>query len=187
MNGGIRRSGWDECVARHVNAPGQGGVDSIIAVSGGETADAADAVADGRSGSGEIEDAQTGLCSTEPVGTQGDALSDERGDPGNQTAKPGKAGFEPGKKAKENVSGAAGAGRGDLAPSGSEFVWIFKFVPKLGADDAGYDREDDDVEPDLEADEEDTRWDFESEWAGVNVQYVQFISQLRCSELIKLL
>ncbi len=129
-----------------MHAPGQGGVDAVVAVTGSKAADAAYAIAHRRGGRSEVENAEGGLALTKAVGTQGDALGDKGGDPGKEAAEPGEAGLEPGEKAEEDVPGMLRAREGDLAPGGGEFAGILEFVPEFGADDAGDDGEHDDIE-----------------------------------------
>jgi len=79
----------------HVDAPGEGGVDAVVAVAGEQAADAAYAVADGSGGGGEIEHAEGGAMAGEAVGFGQDALIHEHGDASEEAAVPGKAGLEP--------------------------------------------------------------------------------------------
>jgi hypothetical protein len=134
-----------------VDSPGEGGVDAVVAVAGGEAADASDAVADGGGGGGEVKHAEGAYAGTlgafeRAFEVGGVALPGEGGDAGEETSEPGEAGLEPVEEAHEDFAGVVPAGEEDLMPGGGEFANVLELVPGLGSDDAGDDDEGDDVE-----------------------------------------
>ena len=146
LDEGGRWIGRDKGVFCHVDAPGEGGVDAVVAVAGGEAADATDAVADGSGGGGEVQHAKGSAMATKAVWLGDVALEHEHGDAGKQAAEPGEAGLEPVQEVEQNVSGVVDAGEEDLLPGELEFADVFELMPELGADDAGEDDHGDDVE-----------------------------------------
>ena len=74
LDGGRRRVGEDEGAGvfgeavHHVDAPGEGGVDAVVAVAGEQAADAAYSIADSRGGGGEVQHAEGGAAAGEAVG-----------------------------------------------------------------------------------------------------------------------
>lgn len=152
LDGGGGRVGDDQGAGvlgeavHHVDAPGEGGVDAVVAIAGEQAADAADTVADGGGRGGEVEHAKGGAAAGEAVGFREDTLVHEHGDGGEQAAVPGKAGLEPVKEVEEDLGGVMDAGEEDVAPGGDEVGDGLELMPELGADDAGEDDHGDDVE-----------------------------------------
>jgi len=130
----------------HVDAPGEGGVDAVVAVAGEQAADAADAVSDRGGRGGEVQHAEGGAVAGEAVGLGEDALIHEHGDAGEQASIPGEAGLEPVEEVEEDLGEVMEARGDDVAPGGLHVGDIFEFVPELGADDAGEDDHGDDAE-----------------------------------------
>ena len=133
-------------VARHVDAPGQRGVDAVVAVAGGEAADAAYAVADGRGRSGKVHHSPRAARAGEAVGPGQVSLQHKHGDSGQQASEPGKAGLEPVQEAEEDISGMRPAGGKNLVPGYGQQLGVLQLVPGLGADDAGDDYQRDHVQ-----------------------------------------
>jgi len=129
-----------------VNAPGEGGVDAVVAVAGEQAADATDAVADGSGGGGEVEHAEGGAMAGEAVGFGEDALVHEHGDAGEQAAVPREAGLKPVQEVEEDLGEVMEAGSEDLTPGGLHVGNVFELVPELGADNAGEYHHGDDAE-----------------------------------------
>ena len=96
------------------HAPRQPGRNPVIAVAGGETAEASEAVAHGGSGSGEVEHCQARNAVTAPLPHEGE-------DAGKETSEPGEA-------------GAIEEHRGGVL---DERLRIFQDMPELGTDDSG--------------------------------------------------
>ena len=144
--------GRNEGVLGHVHAPGQRGVDAVVAVAGGEAADAADAVADGGGGGGEVEHAQPAEAragdvfsgplkrATRPCHIEGD-------DAGDQAAEPGEAGAKPARGSSRTISmGWCQPGSRIWCQAAASMRGSLQLVPELGAKDAGEDDHGDDVE-----------------------------------------
>ena len=74
LDGGIGRVGEDEGAGvlgeavHHVDAPGEGGVDAVVAVAGEQAADAADTITYSRGGGGEVQHAEGGAMPVRPLG-----------------------------------------------------------------------------------------------------------------------
>jgi len=98
----VWRVGWDKGVPLHVNAPGERGVDAVVAVAGGEAAKPANAVADGSSRCGEVQHTHGCSVSRETVGPGVVALNHEHGDAGQEAPKPGESGLEPVQEAEQD-------------------------------------------------------------------------------------
>jgi hypothetical protein len=130
----------------HVDAPGERGVDAVVAVAGGEAADAANAVADGCGGGGEVEHTQGGVASAQAVGPGDVALEHEHGNAGEQAAVPGESGLEPAQQVEQDVAGMVAAGHENDSPCAFEVANVLEFVPAFGADDACNHDHRDDVE-----------------------------------------
>ncbi len=130
----------------HVDSPRKRGVDAVVAVAGEQAADTSDAVADGGGGSSKVQHADAGSIAGEAIGARDDALVEEHGDGGDEASVPGKAGLEPVQEVEENLHGMVNARGEDIAPGGDQVGDALEFVPELGADDAGEDDHDDDIE-----------------------------------------
>jgi hypoxanthine phosphoribosyltransferase len=138
LDEGVRWRGWNQRVLGHMHTPGQRGVDAVVAIAGGEAADAADAVTDSGSGGGKIEhaqttDARTGSFLIGAFEACNMALPQQHGNTGEEATVPGEAGLEP---AQETIHVAAGVG--DLAMKAKhDFGGVLELVPGLGAENAG--------------------------------------------------
>ncbi len=146
LNEGVRRIGRDQRVPLHMDAPRQRGVDAVVAIAGGEAADAAYAVADSRSRSGEVQHAERSFATLQVVGASEVALDHEHRNAGEQAAKPGESGLKPVQKPEQDIHRMMPGGQHDLAPGDEEFVGILKLVPGFGPDYAGEGNHGDDAE-----------------------------------------
>ncbi len=120
-----------------MDAPGEGGVDAVVAVAGEQAANAADAIADGGGGGCEVEHTEGGSAAGEAVGLRSDALVHEHGDAGEQTTVPREAGLEPVEEVEEDFGGVMDAGEEDVTPCGTEVGDALELVPELSSYDTG--------------------------------------------------
>ena len=145
----VRRSGRHERVLGHVDAPGQRGVDAVVAVAGGQAADAADAVADrGRRG-GEVQHAQAptrGPDAFEAVGAGALALPDSMAMPASRPPNQAKPAWNQCRKPRRTSRGWRHAGQQICRHGRGELGGVLQLMPGLGADDAGERDQGDDVQ-----------------------------------------
>ncbi len=146
LDEGVGWVGWNEGVPLHMDAPGERGVDTVVAIAGSEAAEATDAVADGGGGSGEVEHAHGRAMAGKAVGLGKVSLEHEHGNAGQEAAEPSETSLEPMQEAEHNVYRMVPGGKHDLVVSGHEFTGILELVPRLGAGDSGEGDEGDDAE-----------------------------------------
>ena len=148
---GVGRIGANESVLGHVDTPGGGRVDAVVAVARGEAAYATDSVAERSGGSCKVEHAKGAYASAlsafgKALEASLAALEHQHGDAGKHAPEPGKAGLEPVQEAESYFEGAVPPRKQDGVEGSGEFGGILQLMPQFGADDAGKGHESDDVE-----------------------------------------